>query len=69
MSIETMLALCDVLHMTPDYLLYGDAFDEDILKQTSETEAVLSMLDSCTPAKRQYALELLKLYLKSFEVE
>lgn len=69
MSIETMLALCDVLNMTPDYLFFGEMSESDKEIQTSETEAILSMLDKCSPAKRHYALELLKLYLKSADVE
>ena len=49
-----------------------DKIVDDIHKagyQMSETEAILTMLDKCSPAKRHYALELLKLYLKSADVE
>ena len=69
MSIETMLSLCDVLNMTPDYLFFGDASEEEKKIQTVETEAILSMLNNCTARKRYYALELLKLYLKSTDIK
>lgn len=69
MSIETMLALCDVLNMTPNYLFFGDSSVEEKNGHTTETDAILSMLDSCSPAKRHYALELLKLYLKSADIK
>ena len=69
MSIETMLSFCEVLNMTPDYLFFGDGIEEEKRQQTVETEAILTMLDSCTARKRYYALELLKLYLKSADVK
>ena len=68
MSIETMLSLCEVLNMTPDYLFFGKVPEVELKKQTFEQEAVVSMLDGCTETKRHYALELLKLYLKSADV-
>ena len=69
MSIETMLAFCDVLNMTPDYLFFGESSDSCKVKQNVEIEAILSLLDGCSPVKRQYALDLLKLYLKAVNVE
>lgn len=69
MSIGTMLSLCDVLNMTPDYLFFGEASEEETRRQTIETEAIMTMLDSCTERKRYYAMELLKLYLKSADVK
>lgn len=43
--------------------------EEELRRQTLEQEAIASMLEGCTEVKRHYALELLKLYLKSVDVE
>ena len=69
MSIETMLAFSSVLNMSLDYMLLGKSSDSDIQEQTEEATALLKMLETCSPKKRKYALELLKIYFKSFDSE
>lgn len=63
MSVETMIALASSMNMSLDYLIYGDASDEDKSRHQQETKAVLDMLDHLPDEKRSYALKLLKLFL------
>jgi len=63
MSVETLMALCNVLHMSLDYLIYGEISEEDAAKHQQETDAILDMLEHCPERKRKYAHELLKLFL------
>lgn len=62
MSVETMLAFASVLNMSLDYLMLG-VEEENSSKHQDEVEAILDMLNHCSPKKRQYALQLLKLFL------
>lgn len=63
MSIETLLALSDTLHMSLDYILFGkSSFDNEII-HTDEVEAVMGLLDNCSQRNRDYALRILKLFL------
>ena len=69
MSVETMLALCEVLNMSLDYLIFGKTPEAEKASQTKEVTAIMDMLNQCSEAKRFYAMELLKLYLKSSEIQ
>ena len=63
MSIETLLALSDTLHMSLDYILFGkSSYDNEII-HTDEVEAVMGLLDNCSQRNRDYALKILKLFL------
>lgn len=59
MRTETLLRICEVLHITPD----------DILTQNSELyaqeEELLARLRACNPKDRQTALQLLHVFLHS----
>jgi len=57
-----MMALYNVLHMSLDYLIYGERSEEEA-KNQQETDAILNMLEHCPERKRKYAQELLKLFL------
>ena len=59
MSIETMLRICSLLKMSPNYLLLG----ETKTNNTKEIDLILSALNQCTPTQRKDAYELLKLFL------
>ena len=67
MSIETLIKFATALNVSLDYLIYG--YRDDPAEQTpalaQTQEAVLSMLGQCSEAKRHYALEMLKLFLKA----
>ena len=66
MSIETMLALSSVLDMSLDYIIFGTTHSTaEVLKHSDETSAIIGILDSYPPHKRQYALQLLKLFVSA----
>lgn len=64
MSLETLLTFCKVLNMSPNYVLLGEMEEDELLKD--DEELIVTMLQDCPKAKRQYAIELLRVYLKSF---
>lgn len=63
MSVETLLALSDTLNMSLDYILLGKSSYADEIIHTDEVEAVMGLLDNCSPRNRDYALRILKLFL------
>lgn len=64
MSVETMLALADVLHMSLDYLIYGkESSEQEKLQHTEEVAAILNMLNNLDERTRKYARDLIKIYL------
>lgn len=62
MRTETILRICDVLHVTPDEVL-----TEEKECQTSRQEEIIERLNACNPKDKETALELLSVYLKSLE--
>lgn len=63
MSVETLLALSESLHMSLDYIFFGDE-DETISKvHTDEVAAIIDYLDNCNERTRAYALKMMKLFL------
>ena len=65
MSIETMLALSGYLNMSLDYMIFGEATEEEKRNQEDEVLAIVEMLENCSERKRQYAMRMLKLFLIS----
>lgn len=63
MSIETLLALSAALNMSTDYILFGDSDPVTSAIHTTETAAIMDLLDHCTARNRKYALHVLKLFL------
>lgn len=64
MSIETLMALSDTLHMSLDYIIYGKTSSETELKShTSEVAAINDILDNSSERTRVYALQLVKLFI------
>ena len=63
MSIETMLALSGYLNMSLDYMIFGEATEEEKRNQEDEVLAIVEMLENCSERKRQYAMRMLKLFL------
>ena len=59
MRVETILRICNVLHITPDEIL-----TEENIRQREE---LLAQLDICNPKDRETALQLLSVYLKSLK--
>jgi transcriptional regulator with XRE-family HTH domain len=60
MRVETVLRICDALHITPDEILTAD--DTEI---TSRQEEILARLDACSPKDKETALRLLSVFLQS----
>ncbi|MGN0801128.1 MAG: helix-turn-helix domain-containing protein [Candidatus Faecivicinus sp.] len=60
MRTETLLRICDVLHITPDEILTQPEPDDN----PQEAE-IFAQLNACSPRERQTALRLLDVYLKS----
>ena len=62
MRIETILRICDVLHITPDEIL-----TEDSTSPASMQEELWERLTACSPKDKETALSLLAVYLKSLD--
>ena len=60
MRIETVLRICDVLHVTPDEIL-----TEASPSLAARQDELFARLDACSPQARETALGLLEVYLKS----
>lgn len=60
MRVETLLHICEVLHITPDEILTSDQ-----LFLHRKQDAVLEQLDRRPPREKQIALDLLSVYLDS----
>lgn len=60
MRVETILRICEALHITPDEIL--TCGDEEI---TAQQEEILERLNACNPKDKETALRLLNVYLQS----
>lgn len=60
MRIETILRICEALHITPDEVLTEENGNTD----TKQNE-LLARLNACNPKDKETALRLLDVYLKS----
>ena len=61
MSVDTLLEICALLKTTPDALLIGKASEDAATNYHWVAEAIAN----CPAEKRQTAVDLLKVYLKS----
>lgn len=60
MRIETILKICNALHITPDEVLTEDAPGNEI-----DQAALFERLNSCTKKEREVAMQLLNVYLQA----
>jgi transcriptional regulator with XRE-family HTH domain len=60
MRIETVLRICQVLHITPDEILTEERAPEEI-----HQEQLWERLNACNPKDKETALRLLDVYLHS----
>ena len=60
MRIETILRICQVLHITPDEIL-----TENHTPETIQQEQLWERLCACNPKDKQIAFQLLNVYLQS----
>lgn len=63
MRIETILKICEALHITPDVIL-----TEDNPSLSAKQAELIEQLNKCTVHQRETALELLAVYLKSLNL-
>ena len=64
MRLETLLRLCDALHITPDEILTRSGGEVN-----AQQEEILARLNACRPKDRETALKLLSVYLRSLPEE
>lgn len=62
MRVETLLRICQVLHVTPDAILTCDRPPEAL-----DREALLARLEACNPRDRDTALQLMTVFLQSLK--
>lgn len=62
MRIETILRICEVLHITPDEIL-----TEKDTEMTPQQEEILAKLNACSPKDKETALKLLSVFLNSLD--
>ncbi len=62
MRVETVLRICEALHITPDEIL-----TEDNTTATQQQVALFERLEACNPKDRETALRLLSVYLQSLD--
>lgn len=60
MRVETILRICDALHITPDEILTRSATD-----MTARQEELFARLNACSPKDKETAMQLLAVYLQS----
>ena len=60
MKIETILRICEALHVTPDEIL-----TEENPSFANKQNEIIERLNSCSPKEKEIALNLLSVYLKS----
>lgn len=60
MRTETILRICNALHITPDEVL-----TEENASLTSRQEELWERLNACSPKDKETALQLLSVYLQS----
>lgn len=60
MRVETILRICEALHITPDEIL-----TESETEMTVQQEEILARLNACNPKDKETALRLLSVYLQS----
>lgn len=62
MRVETILRICQALHITPDEILTAPE-----PQHSAQQEELIKRLNACSPQNRETALQLLSVYLKSLE--
>ena len=62
MRTETILRICNVLHITPNEVL-----TEESTSMTAQQSELWERLNACNPKDRETALQLLSVYLRSLD--
>ena len=67
MSIETMIAFSTILQLPLDYMIFGNASEEDKELFYHETFAMMKQIEHCPEHIRKDALQILRLYLSAYK--
>lgn len=67
MSIETMLAFSESLHMSLDYMMYGIKPESNETRVPVERNELQQLLADCTEHQYLYALRLMEVFLTATE--
>lgn len=59
---DTIIKICEALHITPDEIMTDDS-----AQASAREEEILARLHACTPKDRETALRLLETYLQSLD--
>ncbi len=62
MRVDTIIKICNALHITPDEILTSDTTE-----MTARQEELIQRLNSCSPKDKETALQLLSVFLKSLD--
>ena len=60
MRVETILRICEAMHITPDEILTRSETET-----TARQEILMARLNACAPQEKETALRLLEVYLQS----
>ena len=60
MSVPTLCKISQTLHLSADYILFGNA-------ETGDSESFSLMLNHCSDAERKYAEQLLKTFVMAMD--
>ncbi len=67
MSVETMLALSEHLHMSLDYMMYGIKSESQEKNVPLERNELQQLLADCTDRQYTYAMRLMEVFLTATE--
>lgn len=62
MRVDTIIKICNALHITPDEILTSNTSE-----MTAQQEELIKRLNSCSPKDKETALQLLSVFLKSLD--
>lgn len=62
MRVDTIIKICNALHITPDEILTSNE-----IEMTAQQEELMQRLNACSPKDKETALQLLSVFLKSLD--
>ena len=69
MSVETMLAIANILDMSLDYLMYGTASEDELERMEQNDARINHLLSRCNEKQHDYVIRMLELFVASMEIE
>lgn len=62
MRVDTIIKICNALHITPDEILTSNTSE-----MSAQQEELIKRLNACSPKDKETALQLLSVFLKSLD--